>query len=152
MEDKNVAYLLYKEGVDQTEIAKILGRTEQTICRWKAKERWKEKETEDLMKMQTIHDDTFELVRYQLQTLKELKDQYAKDRENGGPLRLIAKGDIDAIRDLYNMIKDKDVEFTAIVRIVRMLNRFVRDNYPDKAPEQANLLNDFLNEQRKGLQ
>lgn len=152
MNDKEAAYILFKEGVPQQEIARILQRSEQTITRWKKDGAWDQKATEDLMAMQTIHEDTRDLVRYQLATLRKLKEQYIKAEKEGGEPRLIGKGDIDGARDLFNMIKVKEADWTTLVRIVRLINKFMKDNYPTLAREVAPALNDFLNEQRGGTQ
>ena len=151
MNDKEAAYILFKEGVSQQEIARILQRSEQTITRWKKDGAWDQKATEDLMAMQTIHEDTRDLVRYQLATLRKMKEQYIKEEKEGGEPRLISKGDIDGARDLFNMIKVKEADWTTLVRTVRLINKFLKDNYPTLARDAAPALNDFLNEQRGGM-
>lgn len=35
MDDKYIAYILFKEGVSGQEIARIMKRSEQTVSRWK---------------------------------------------------------------------------------------------------------------------
>ena len=152
MNDKEAAYILFKEGVSQQEIARILQRSEQTITRWKKDGEWDQKATEDLMAMQTIHEDTRDLVRYQLATLRKLKERYIKEEKEGGEPHLISKGDIDGARDLFNMIKVKEADWTTLVRIVHLINKFLKDNYPTLARDVAPALNDFLNEQRGGVQ
>ncbi len=151
MDDRYIAYILFKEGVSGQEIARIMKRSEQTISRWKRDGDWDQKATEDLMAMQTIHEDIRDLVRYQLVQLRKLKDQYIKDETDGGDPKLISKGDIDGVRDLYNMIKEKETDWTALVRTVRKINKYLKDNHPELAREVAPTLNDFLNEERGGV-
>lgn len=146
MDDKNAAYILYKEGISQGEIANLLGRSEVTISRWKKVGKWDKKATEELMAMETIHDSITDLVKYQLNTLQRIRDKY---KEEGEP-RLICKGDIDGVRDLYNMIKAKETDWTTLVRIVRLINDFLKNNAPEVARVVAPLLNQFLNEKRGG--
>ena len=98
------------------------------------------------MMMETISDGILDLVRYQLKQLKSLKEKYLEE----GGIRLIAKGDIDGIRDLYNMVKGKETDFTTLVRIVRQINDFMKNNNPDLARQVAPVLNAFLNEKRGG--
>lgn len=150
MDDRYIAYILFKEGVSGQEIARIMKRSEQTISRWKRDGDWEQKATEDLMAMQTIHEDIRDLVRYQLVQLRKLKDQYIKDETDGGDPKLISKGDIDGVRDLYNMIKEKETDWTTLVRTVRKINKYLKDNHPELAREVAPALNDFLNEERGG--
>lgn len=150
MDDRYIAYILFKEGVSGQEIARIMKRSEQTISRWKRDGDWEQKATEDLMAMQTIHEDIRDLVRYQLVQLRKLKDQYIKAETDGGDPKLISKGDIDGVRDLYNMIKEKEIDWTTLVRTVRKINKYLKDNHPELAREVAPALNDFLNEERGG--
>lgn len=150
MDDRYIAYILFKEGVSGQEIARIMKRSEQTISRWKRNGDWEQKATEDLMAMQTIHEDIRDLVRYQLVQLRKLKDQYIKAETDGGDPKLISKGDIDGVRDLYNMIKEKETDWTTLVRTVRKINKYLKDNHPELAREVAPALNDFLNEERGG--
>ena len=150
MDDRYIAYILFKEGVSGQEIARIMKRSEQTISRWKRDGDWEQKATEDLMAMQTIHEDIRDLVRYQLVQLRKLKDQYIKAETDGGDPKLISKGDIDGVRDLYNMIKEKETDWTTLVRTVRKINKYLKDNHPELAREVDPALNDFLNEERGG--
>lgn len=150
MNEKEAAYLLYKENVPGQDIAKILGRSEQTISKWKKDGGWEKKATEDMMAMETIHENIRDLVHYQLAQLKKLKKKQEEAEAESGEPRLISKGDIDGVRDLYNMIKSKETDWMTLVRIVRQINQYLKNNAPDLARQTAPLLNDFLNEQRGG--
>lgn len=152
MNDKEAAYILFKEGVSGQDIARILDRSEQSVSRWKREGAWDKKATDDLMAMQTIHEDIRGLVRYQLVQLNKLKEKYSEAEAGGGEPRLIAKGDIDGVRDLYNMIREKESDWTMTVRFVRMVNKYIKDNHPALAKEVAPVLNEFLGEQRGGGQ
>lgn len=152
MNEREAAYILYKENVSGQEIARILGRSEQTVCRWKKEGEWDKKSTDDLMAMQTIHEDIRDLVRYQLATLRKLKEKYVLAESNDGEPHLIGKGDIDGVRDLFNMIREKETDWTTLVRTVRLINKFLQENCPELAREVAPKLNDFLNVQRGGVQ
>lgn len=150
MTDKEAAYILFKEGVSGQDIARILNRSEQTISKWKKDNVWDQKAMEDLMAERTIQEDTRDLVLYQLSTLRKIKEKYIEEAARGGEPRLIAKGDVDGIRDLFNMIKSKEADWTTLVRIVRLINKFLKENYPVLARDAAPALNDFLNEQKGG--
>ena len=62
MDDRYIAYILFKEGVSGQEIARIMKRSEQTISRWKRDGDWEQKATEDLMAMPNARE-FYELVR-----------------------------------------------------------------------------------------
>ena len=150
MNEREAAYLLFREGVSGQEIAKILNRSEQTVSRWKREGQWDKQATEDLMAMQTIHENIRDLVHYQLTQLRKLKTKYEREEAEDGTPRLISKGDIDGVRDLYNMIKAKETDWMGLVRNVRMINQYVKERDPELARQVAPILNDFLNEQRGG--
>ena len=46
------------------------------------------------------------------------------------------------------MIREKETDWTLLVRTVRKVNKYLKDNHPELAKEVAPLLNDFLNEER----
>lgn len=146
MTDKEAAYILYKEGVKQEEIAETLKRSSVTISRWKKADNWDERATKDLMVEQTISEDIQQILLYQLQALKKKKEEF----EAEGGEKLFGKGDLDGVRDLYNMVKSKETDFTQLVRIIRQINDYLKTNAPDIARQAAPYLNDFLNQYKNG--
>lgn len=146
MTDKEAAYILYKEGVKQEEIAETLKRSSVTISRWKKADNWDERATKDLMVEQTISEDIQQILLYQLQALKKKKEKF----EAEGGEKLFGKGDLDGVRDLYNMVKSKETDFTQLVRIIRQINDYLKTNAPDIARQAAPYLNDFLNQYKNG--
>lgn len=149
MTDKEVAYTLFKDGTPQNEIARYFGKTEQTITKWKKEGSWEQRATEEELSARTAQEDAGELLRYQLRALKRIKEQYEKDEKDGEAPRLLSKGDLDGIRDLFNVTKQKEVEWTTYVRIVREINKFLRDEYLSLAQQMTGPLDEFLNFKRK---
>lgn len=149
MTDKEVAYTLFKDGTPQNEIARYFGKTEQTITKWKKEGNWEQRATEEELSARTAQEDAGELLRYQLRALKRIKEQYEKDEKNGESPRLLSKGDLDGIRDLFNVTKQKEVEWTTYVRIVREINKYLRDEYLSLAQQMTGPLDEFLNFKRK---
>lgn len=147
MDKKSAAYILFREGYKQGDIAKLLGVSEQAISRWKKNTEWEKKAAADLMVQETIQDDITQLVLYQLSALKKIRDE--KEKSGDGPI-LISKGEIDGVRDLYNMIKPKETDFAQYVRFVRLLTEYLKNNTPELARQVAPFLNEFLNEVRGG--
>lgn len=149
MTDKEVAYTLFKDSTPQNEIARYFGKTEQTITKWKKEGNWEQRATEEELSARTAQEDAGELLRYQLRALKRIKEQYEKDEKNGESPRLLSKGDLDGIRDLFNVTKQKEVEWTTYVRIVREINKYLRDEYLSLAQQMTGPLDEFLNFKRK---
>lgn len=147
--DQESAYILFKQGVPQTEIARIFRKTEQTISRWSKDGRWKDRALEEDMNERTAQEDAGELLRYQLQTLKKIKNRLVKAEQEGGDPQLLSKGHIDGVRDLFNVTKQKEIEWTQYVKIGREFMKFVKENDLPLAQALAPVMDDFLNFKRK---
>ena len=148
MTDQELAFILYKEGASQKEIAGVFRKTEVTIGRWKKDGDWDRRKTQSEIAKHSAQEDAQEILNYQLRALKKKKEEY----EQGGGTQLIAKGDIDGIRDLFNCTKDRQVEWTLYVKVVRSINRYFKELHPALAAEAAQPLDDFLLYIRKSLQ
>ncbi|MDD4516476.1 DUF1804 family protein [Massilibacteroides sp.] len=151
MTDQEHAYILYREGIPQKEIARMMGKSEQTVTRWKNAGEWDKKATDEMMSEQTIQEDASELLRYQLRTLKQIKEQNEQQTAADGQPRLLAKGLIDGVRDLYNVTKSREIEWTTYVRVIRELTGFLRKENMQVAQLVVDLMDDFLNSKRKNL-
>lgn len=148
--DQESAYILFKEGVPQTEISRIFRKTEQTISRWKRDGKWDKRVLDDEMNERTVQEDAGELLRYQLRTLKKIKNELEEEEAKpGGKPQLISKGHIDGIRDLFNVTRQKEIEWTGYVKTGREFMKFVKENDLPLAQALAPVLDDFLNFKRK---
>lgn len=150
--DKEAAFILFREEVPQNEIAKILGKTEKTISRWKKDEGWEEKLVKSTIEKQTTEEDIREILNYQLHVLKVMKDSRIEDHARGQDLKLLSKGDIDSVRDLFNCLKAKEVEWNVYVKVTRELLKYLRGVNLSLSQDLADLADDFLNLKRKSLQ
>lgn len=149
MTDQQTAFILYREDVPQKEIARILNRSEQTITKWKQTGNWDQQIAEEALSEQTIQEEARDLLRYQLRTLKRIKETNQSEADKDGKPRLIGKGSIDAIRDLFNITKTKEVEWALYVRVIRELFKFLKDVNLPLAQQTGDYLDDFLNSKRK---
>ncbi len=145
MTDKEVAYALFKDGTPQNEIARYFGKTEQTITKWKKEGNWEQRATEEELSARTAQEDASDLLRYQLRALKRIKEQYEKDEKSGEVPKLLSKGDLD----VFNVTKQKEVEWTTYVRIVREINKYLREEHLALAQQMTGPLDEFLNYKRK---
>ncbi len=147
MTDQELGYILYKGGVPQKDISKILQKSEVTIVRWKKIGEWDTRHAKEELAKTTAFDNAMELLNYQLAALKKTKEKY----ESEGGTKLISKGDLDGIRDLFNVVKDKQLEWTTVVKIIRELNKYLVDTNAQLAADAAQALDDFLIYKRKQL-
>lgn len=147
--DQESAYILFKEGVSQAEIARIFRRTEQTVSRWKKDGAWDKRVLEAEINERTAQEDAGELLRYQLQTLKKIKNSLTRTEMEGGEPQLLGKGLIDGVRDLFNVTRQKEIEWTQYVKTGREFMKFVKENDLSLAQALAPVMDDFLNYKRK---
>lgn len=147
--DQESAYILFKEGVPQTEIARIFRKTEQTVSRWKKDGKWDKRAFDEEINERTAQEDAGELLRYQLQTLKKIKNKLVKAEEEGAEPQLLSKGHIDGVRDLFNVTRQKEIEWTQYVKIGREFMKFIKECDLPLAQTLAPVLDDFLNYKRK---
>lgn len=148
MNEQESAYILFKEGVPVAEIAGIFKKTRQTISRWKKDGKWDDRMAGDQLNERTAQEDAGELLRYQLRTLKKIKTKLEEAEASGEEPQLLSKGHIDGIRDLFNVTKQKEIEWTQYVKIGRELLKFVKDDDLSLAQSLAPVLDDFLNFKR----
>lgn len=149
MGERDSAYILFKEGVPQKEIATIFRKSEQTIVRWKKDGEWEKRAVTDAVNERTAQEDAGELLRYQLRTLKKIMAKLEEDEAGGADPQLLSKGHIDGIRDLFNVTKQKEVEWTMYVKIGRELLKFAKEEDLELAKLLAPVLDDFLNYKRQ---
>lgn len=151
--EKEAAYILYRDGLPQIDICKILGKTAATLTKWKTEGDWDKKRTEAMLKRQQAEDDIWEVINYNLKVLKHTKDKYNKEWENGEEPKLLAKGSIDGIRDLFKCVSmGRNVEWSEYVKIIRELLGYIRKRDQQLAKEVSEVFDDFLNEKRKTLE
>lgn len=137
---KETAKRLYLTGQhQQKEIAKIVGRTENTISRW-------------------VRDEKWELLRANLTTTKEnvLANFYAQisaintaveNREEGE--RVVTSKEADVIVKLTSSIKslEREAGIAEISSVCIRVSEFVRKNYGLEKAQEINLIFDALIEE-----
>lgn len=150
--EKEAAYILYQEGVPQSDISKILGKTPATITKWKTEGEWDAKRTAAMLKRQEAEEDIWEVINYQLRVLKHTKESFERKWDEGEEPQTLPKGAIDTIRDLFKCISaGKNAEWTTYVKIIRELLAFIRKQNSILAKDVSDIFDDFLNDKRKNL-
>ena len=91
MKDHEAAQILFNSDVSGKEIARTIKVSEQTVTAWKKKYGWDKKKTIQALARETAEETLWELINYQLATIKAKKEEWQKKKEN----RLIDKGDIE---------------------------------------------------------
>jgi len=145
MDDRKAGYVLYKEGATQKEIAKTLGRTEKTISNWKKADEWDKHRATSTLQENTIKDHVYELIQYQLSALQKIKEGYEKE----GGTALIARGDIDGLSKLFTAVKEKELEWSQLVKAFREFMEWLKLEDIELAKELTAFIDNYLNIKRQ---
>ena len=119
--------------------------------RMKDLRKWEEMKRRDTLREQIAIDAVWELYEWNLLVLKKRKDTWQNSSDPEDKLRLIAKGDVDALLKFYTQIKDKSIEWKTYVKVVRELMAYISESNLRLAQElnASNLTNEFLAEKKK---
>ncbi len=147
MKDHQAAQILYNSDVSGKEIARTIKVSEQTITSWKKKYGWENKKTLKSLARETAEETLWELINYQLATIKAKKEEWQRNKEK----RLIDKGDIDALTKMFSAVKGKQLEWSNYVKICRELVDYIQQEDLDLAKQILEYVEIFLNNKRKEL-
>ncbi len=132
--------VLYMINTPNNEIARLLDVSETTVSNWVTKGGWREERAAGLAMKRTMSDNVLFLIDYQMEALKELTEQYRA----AGKLKLLDKGEIDALSKLFAAIKGKELTFANVVTFTRELVEFLNQKNPDIAKVVIPYTSDFL--------
>jgi len=150
LERKEAAFILYREGMSGTEIASMLKVSEKTVSTWKTAGDWDKKRCHFEMHQQTASDQVWKLIQYQLVRLNRLTELYEKEEANDPTsIKLISKGDIDALQKLFTTVRKKETEWSDLVRILRDYMAWLRLEDQELAKSNVVPIERYLNEQRR---
>lgn len=145
MEKREAARILFMEGVEQKQIAQIINVSENTVSKWANLEGWKDTRMRIEIRDQTSEERVRELIEYQLECLKRIKDKHMEDQS----FSLLKAGDIDSLQKLFTTIKRPELKFGDIVKIIREFTDFVSKSDLDLAKQLVDISNTYINEKRK---
>lgn len=147
MEKKDAARILYFQGKSIREVANVLTLNKNTVSKWYQRGDWKNKKISfDLHKISNT-EITLDLIAYQLKTLQQIKDDYI----DSGELKLLERGDIDALQKLHTTIKYEHKKFEHYVGVMKEFMSFLKEYDNSLAKLLVDASNVFLNERRKAL-
>lgn len=144
MNKQAAARELYNLGWEQKDIAKVLKTTEKSISTWKKKDNWEKKRAEAAIHQATSEEAMWELISYQLQVLKQRKDEWLK--EGNENMRLIEKGDIDALQKMFSTVKREQHTWTTYVTVLREFMDSLQANNSELAKKLIDYVDNFLND------
>ena len=154
MQKREAAKKLFFQGVKQTEIAKLLRVSEQTVSTWAKKDNWDEQRNEHELFKESSTEKVQRLISYQLKVLDVIANKMEGKMDESMDVQelqklLISKGDIDALQKLFVTIKGKELEWTNIVSIVRDMVEYIQEQDTALAKKIAPLADEYINHKRQ---
>ena len=154
------AEILFKEGIEQKEIARILKLSENTISNYVKKNGWKKKRLNHSIRKNTAEEDALTSLAHQSRIIRLISDKLAQSIEDIAEqdlsvddlkAALIPKGEIDALQKLFTTIKGKELDWSAIVRILREFSVYLKDEELELAQAIVPHIDSYINLKRRSL-
>ncbi len=130
------AFRLYLSGKTLKDISGILPVSEQSLCKWKADEKW-----DELMKSYiSTPGGSAEILKQQINALiKDMQDKGLDAQD------LVEKSDaISKVAAVVRTLEGKEDFLGSALRVTRRFAEFIRERYPDRAEEMSVILREFL--------
>lgn len=147
IEQHEAAKELFFLGWDQSRIARTVGVTEQTISKWVNVSLWKEERAHKYSINDSISNQLLELIDYQLAAIRDKVKNY----KESGEMKLLDKGEIDALSKMFAGVKQKDIQWTHYVNVCRELSEYISTKDPDFAKALVDFTDAFLMVKRENL-
>lgn len=147
MNKKEAAYLLFCQGWKQKEIAAVLKVAEKTVSGWKRSGDWDQKRANRLLAKESAEQGVWDLINYQIEALRKKTEEWRKEDK----LRLLDKGEIDALTKMFAAIKGKQITWSYYVNILREFLDWLQAKDLNKAKGIVDLAHEFMGEKQKNL-
>jgi hypothetical protein len=158
MEKKDAAWLLFDSGRTQKDIAKVLQVQEHTVGRWKNKYGWDKKKEAKRRIRESIREDVFDLIQYQTRVLKlkkrdweKLVVKYEAGECNVADLKIIQRGDIDALQKLFTTVKEKANIWSDYVQVISEFMKYMEEVDFNASKNLVDHTENFLNLKRENI-
>lgn len=160
MTDRDAGKILYSNGFEQKEIARLLRKSEPTISKWKNEDNWELSKVSNSVQTLTATENSLAALNHQTRVLKlmadrfsrQLEDELARDAEGAELAKyLIPKGEIDAVQKLFTTIKRPEAEWSTLVKVLRDYANWLRDENLSLAQQNVEYMDIWLNDKRKSL-
>lgn len=153
---KAAAEILFKEGIEQASIARMLGLSEVTISKYVVTGNWRQKRVEHSIRRNTAEEDALTALAHQSRVIRmiseKLSDTLNDDMSTDDLSKcLIPRGDIDALQKLFTSVKGKEIEWSSIVKILREFSTWMKEEDLKLAQAIVPYIDVYLNHKRKSL-
>ena len=142
MEKQKAAKILYTEGYQQNDIAKLLSVSANTVNRWALTGKWKEQKINQNLLEDNSVQRILEMIDYQTRAIKRRIESWQKEDPDNP--RLIERGDIDALQKLFTTIKRDSKKWSDYVSVIKEFFEFLQEQNLDLAKQVSEYGDKFL--------
>jgi predicted transcriptional regulator len=146
--------VLFKDGWDQKDIARILKLSEVTVSRYATERGLRKKRAMHSLARQTSEENSLIALEHQSTIIRMMAEKLKgalSEEPDMDELKaaLLPKGEIDALQKLFTTIKGKELEWSAVVKIIREFTSYLKEVAPEKAQGIVDHADDYINEKRR---
>ncbi len=146
--------ILFNEGCEQKDIARILKLSEVTISRHVTKNNLRQNRSMQSIAKKTSEENALVALEHQSTIIRLMAEKLKRalgEDPNMDELKaaLIPKGEIDALQKLFTTIKGKELEWSNVVKIIREFTSWLKDRDIDLAQDIIDHADDYINDKRR---
>lgn len=140
MEKKDKAFLLFKNGIKQNEIAEMMGISENTVSKWSVAGSWAKKIIAEKTSEQTRTERTMKILNFQLECIENEVDNKIQE----GDYTPLEGKYADGILKLYNTIKSEAISYEVSIKVINKFMEYIAAQNLEAAKIIVPLSRDFL--------
>jgi predicted transcriptional regulator len=148
---------LFKAGWEQKDIARVLKLSEVTVSRYAGKNGLRKKRAMQSLARQTSEENALIALEHQSTIIRLISEKLREKLTETATMEelqaaLIPKGEIDALQKLFTTIKGKELEWSAVVKIIREFTSYLKESDTKLAQQIIDHADDYINEKRRVMQ
>jgi predicted transcriptional regulator len=145
---------LFNSGWEQKDIARILKFSEVTVSRYVKKHNLRQRRSMQSLAKRTSEENALVALEHQSTVIRLMAEKLKAELSDNPDINelkaaLIPKGEIDALQKLFTTIKGKELEWSAVVKIIRELMTYIKDRDPELAQDAIDIADDYINDKRR---
>jgi predicted transcriptional regulator len=145
---------LFNSGWEQKDIARILKLSEVTVSRYVKKHNLRQRRSMQSLAKRTSEENALVALEHQSTVIRLMAEKLKAELSDNPDINelkaaLIPKGEIDALQKLFTTIKGKELEWSAVVKIIRELMTYIKDRDPELAQDAIDIADDYINDKRR---
>lgn len=146
--------VLFAEGWDQKDIARVLKVSEVTVSRYAGKNGLRKKRTMQSLARKTSEENALIALEHQSTIIRLIGEKLRNELSENPTMEdlkaaLIPKGEIDALQKLFTTIRGKEQDWSAVVKTVREFTSFLKEVDMELAQRVVDHADDYINEKRR---